>query len=131
MQALAVRGQAARLRLGRGARAHRLALLRPGALEELVHQRYYLADLGVAEVAREEMRDIVHHALALRFPDRPGRRPHPTQHPPPPPPWAGGAPPRPPRAPPPPHRSPPGRAPPPGRPGKRSASAWWTMSRIS
>ena len=51
VQAFAVRGQTDRLRLCRGAGLHDAALLRPGALEELVDQRYRFTDFGIAEMA--------------------------------------------------------------------------------
>src|SRR5438445_7305144 len=62
-------GSAARTRLG--------PLLRPfggAAREELVDERGNLADLGIAEMAREQRRDIVDRAPALHFPDRIGSR---------------------------------------------------------
>src|SRR5262245_42024713 len=49
-------------RLGRAAR------------KELVDERVHLADFGIAEVPREERREVVNHAPALHFADRVRRR---------------------------------------------------------
>src|SRR5690349_5620035 len=50
------------------------ALVLPFAIEQVVHQRGDLGDLFLLELAREDRRDVLDHAAALRLVDRLRRR---------------------------------------------------------